>query len=296
MTRDELAALLNGRAYRHEISREEEAQAKAAGLLVIFGASDDLVEFRGTIHDEIDALDGAVFRLCKDGGLLPDWESLRIADSDEPERDAEVYFTRKALGFHELSALWDHEGFSWVIKTDLPHTPFVILDDGDNYCRGVVLDVAEITGQPKPAAEPAAPAAPELVYSHDEEDYSHDLDTVLDRLRSDYEEAELVGKPYWVGEKVQEAASFFFRGAAQHVIDRAADIAYDSNEHAEDFCSDVKKEARAELQALIEAWADKHVGVNFWTVKNVRKLEVTAEDIETAKADDIALNADYLEG
>lgn len=145
MTRDELAALLNGRQYRREITREEEAQAKATGLLVIFGASDDLVEFRGAIHDEIGANNGTLFRLCKDGGLLPDWESLQISDSDDQEADAEAYFRRKALGFYEIAALWDEEGFSWVIKPEpLPNSTFIVLDDGDNYCRGVVLDLNEI--------------------------------------------------------------------------------------------------------------------------------------------------------
>lgn len=147
MNRQDLAALLNGREYRREITKDEEAQAKAAGLLVIFGASDDLVEFRGAIHDEIGANNGTLFRLCKDGELLPQWDSLNLDDSDDPEAEAERYFARKALGFHEIVALWDEEGFSWVIKpAPLPHSTFIILDDSENYCRGVVLDLNEIRG------------------------------------------------------------------------------------------------------------------------------------------------------
>lgn len=147
MTRDELAALLNGRAYRHEITKDEEAQAKAAGLLVIFGASYDLVEFRGAIHDEIGGYNGTTFKLCADG-LLAAWPD----DVDEgwSESEAEEYFTRKALGCVELEAKWDHDGFSWVIDArDLPHSTFVILDDSDNYCRGVVINMADL--KPAPA-------------------------------------------------------------------------------------------------------------------------------------------------
>jgi hypothetical protein len=53
-----LAALLTGREYRQEITRAEEADAKAAGLVVAFGASDDLLEFRGAIDDEVGCYDG----------------------------------------------------------------------------------------------------------------------------------------------------------------------------------------------------------------------------------------------
>lgn len=39
MTPQEFAALLNGREYGEEITREEEALAKAHGLVVVFGYS-----------------------------------------------------------------------------------------------------------------------------------------------------------------------------------------------------------------------------------------------------------------
>jgi hypothetical protein len=36
-----------------EINKAEERQAKDAGLVVVFGYSDDGVELRGAIHDEV---------------------------------------------------------------------------------------------------------------------------------------------------------------------------------------------------------------------------------------------------
>ena len=59
MTKEELAALINGRKYRHELTDKEEKAAKDARLVVVFGASDDLMEFRGAINDECGAYDGA---------------------------------------------------------------------------------------------------------------------------------------------------------------------------------------------------------------------------------------------
>lgn len=121
--------------------------------------------------------------------------------------------------------------------------------------------------------------APELAYSTDEENFNKDFCDVLDELRSDYGDDELIGKPYWVGEKLERPASHYFKHSAVSVVEAAAELAYDETEHAEDFTTDVTKEAMAELQALIDAWADKHVKVNFWMVVNVRQMHVTAEDL-----------------
>lgn len=121
--------------------------------------------------------------------------------------------------------------------------------------------------------------APELAYSTDEENFSKDFCDVLDELRNDHADADLIGMTYWVGEKVQHPASHYFSRSAERIVETAAELAYDENEHAEDFTRDTPKEAIAELQALIEAWADKHVTVNFWTVKNVRAMKLTAEDL-----------------
>ncbi len=121
--------------------------------------------------------------------------------------------------------------------------------------------------------------APELAYSTDEENFSKDFSDVLDELSNDHDQPDLIGMTYWVGEKVQRPASHYFSRAAERMVETAHELAYDENEHAEDFTRDVPREAIAELQALIDAWADKHVKVNFWTVKNVRAMKITAEDL-----------------
>ena len=72
MNAKELAAKLNGREYLREITDEEAKQAKASGLVVVYGASDDLIEFRGAIHDEGDCYDGGEI-LFDSKGVLPSW-------------------------------------------------------------------------------------------------------------------------------------------------------------------------------------------------------------------------------
>ena len=139
LTPADLAARLTGREYGSEMTNDEEAEAKAAGLVVVFGASDDLMEFRGAISDELGACGGATARVTT-SGLLPRWEYV---DKDD-EAEAEDYFRRKLSGFREVEACWDTDGYSWVIKTDIPHATFEIVEDGDTYCRGIVFALADI--------------------------------------------------------------------------------------------------------------------------------------------------------
>lgn len=142
MTKEELAALLNGREYLSEITEREEVAAKAAGLLVIFGASDDLTELRGALNDEAGAYNGATHRIDH-LGFIPDWESVDHDDED----DCAAYFKRKGQGI-EVRAKWSEGAYSWVIEVDVPHATFDIVEDGEKYCRGVVVDLASTTQRP----------------------------------------------------------------------------------------------------------------------------------------------------
>ena len=74
MTKEQLAELLNGNEYRDEMTKEQEQAAKENNLLVLFGASDDLLEMRGAIYDEAGAYDGGEYALVLDGELYADGE------------------------------------------------------------------------------------------------------------------------------------------------------------------------------------------------------------------------------
>lgn len=127
-------------------------------------------------------------------------------------------------------------------------------------------------------AELTMVTGPDIVYSTDEEDFSiESVGDLIDHLGSDG--VDLVGQIYWSGERVKKPASTYFAGCAMSLLDGARDLAYQESEHAEDFCDYVTPEARAELDAMIKAWADKHVEVDFWTVTNVKEHRLTAEDL-----------------
>ena len=139
MDAKELAAKLNGREYLHEITRGEAELAKASGLVVVYGASDDLIEFRGAIRDEGDCYDSGTV-LIDTKGVLPSWD-----EASESEESAQEYFERKAKA-RTITALWAKEpGYSWTYKTDIPHETFEIVEDGEPYCRGIVFNTGDIS-------------------------------------------------------------------------------------------------------------------------------------------------------
>ena len=152
MKKEVLAAQLNGRNYRDEIEKEEEQIAKESGLIVIFGASDNLVEFRGAICDEINAYDGTDFIIATPGMEIPvdeDEETYRKAKKLEA---VPIIAEESSIKKNRFTAEWcpTHEGetepyTSWHISTLLPHVSFDIMEDGELYCRGLIIEVAALS-------------------------------------------------------------------------------------------------------------------------------------------------------
>lgn len=143
LTKEELAARLNGREYGSEITKAEEVEAKEAGLVVVFGYSDDNVELRGVINDEIGAYEGVTFRVDSKG-ILQAWEEFK--DNAETEAEFQNYFSRKASGSKEIKAVWcpPGTGMSWAYETEIPHATFDVMEDGEVYCRGIVFAISDI--------------------------------------------------------------------------------------------------------------------------------------------------------
>jgi hypothetical protein len=143
MNKETLAALLNGRQYLEEISKPEEQAAKAAGLVVVLGSSDDGVAFHGAIDDDVPAYDGCTVSITP-AGLLQAWESFH--ENHFHESEFKAYFDKKALGTHELKAVWAKNGqpWPWLFETSIPHATFDIFDDGEEFCRGIVFQLSQL--------------------------------------------------------------------------------------------------------------------------------------------------------
>ena len=129
----EAAAALNGGEYGQEGSPALFADMRAAGLVAVFGASDDLIELRGAIHEEVGAYDG--------GTALVTSEGLYTAKCDNDDCPHEAFERRSATA---INAIWDRDGYSWVYETTIPHETFEIKEDGEPYCRGIVFALADV--------------------------------------------------------------------------------------------------------------------------------------------------------
>lgn len=136
MTKEEMAALLNGRQYRNEITKDECELAKQNNLVVVFGASDDLVEFRGAIYDEEGCYDGGEIYI-NGGGILPYHETN--CECEYCGYEAQLEYAKL------LKVIWcEEDGYSWTYEFDLPYATFDIMDDGEKYCRGIVFSMDDI--------------------------------------------------------------------------------------------------------------------------------------------------------
>jgi hypothetical protein len=95
------------------------------------------MEFRGAIHTEVDAYNGTTALLDAEG-LLPDRESI------EDDVTLENFFQRRQIA-RVVKALWcAHGDYSWTFETDIPHATFEITEDGEPYCRGIVISLDEL--------------------------------------------------------------------------------------------------------------------------------------------------------
>ena len=130
----EVAAKLHGKQYRDEISPELLNICKDNRIVVVFGASDDLMEFRGAIYDELDVYNGGTAYLTSKGLVENNCEDCENPCSKETLSE-----------FAQIEAVWGEEDYSWIYKTKIPHEVFDIMENRKTYCRGIVFHLDHIS-------------------------------------------------------------------------------------------------------------------------------------------------------
>lgn len=130
----EIAEKLNGLGYRETPGKDIVDEAKEAGIVIVYGESDDLMEFRGAAYDEVGCFDGGLAYFTE-AGLV---QNL-CQDDDCP------YAKKEKEKATTVEALWCKEvDYSWTYKTDIPHECFEVLEDGEPYCRGIVFKLSDV--------------------------------------------------------------------------------------------------------------------------------------------------------
>ena len=122
-----LVGMIGKLGYRDEPSREAIDYAKENGIVIVWGESDDLIEFRGAIYDEGDCYEGGTIYLNQEGLFGDD------CDCNYAQRAKESCI--------KLSAIWcgKDTDWTWSYKIDVQHETFEIYDDDEKYCQGIVF-------------------------------------------------------------------------------------------------------------------------------------------------------------
>jgi len=137
MKKEQLAELLAGREYGNEITRAEAALAEEAGLVVVYGYSDDNMAFVGAIRDEMGCWNGGTAFL-DEAGLF---RGLLCEDEDCP------YAEKERSKCKTVRAVWHNEGEPcWTYETEIPHVTFNIYEDSELWCVGIVFEMADLRG------------------------------------------------------------------------------------------------------------------------------------------------------
>ena len=138
MTEHELARLLDGNEVGSEVTPHDAAIAKAANLVIIYGASDDLVELQGAIEDEVGAYGGAEIYITKAG----------VVSTPECGNGECKYFAALRESATKITAKWnDSDGPCWKIDTEhIGGAPFLIFEEDSDevFCEGLVLSLNEL--------------------------------------------------------------------------------------------------------------------------------------------------------
>ncbi len=133
-THKELCDLLNGREYGEEISDEIKDKIKDTDFVIVYGYSDDGMEFNGAIHDDISCCGGCTAYLDKDG--------LIKNQCDESDCPYYEHIIEQAV---TIKAIWHDRGeYAWTYETNIFHETFDIMEDGKKWCRGIAFLLSDV--------------------------------------------------------------------------------------------------------------------------------------------------------
>jgi hypothetical protein len=145
MTVKEWAEKING--FEYPANELEHLNKKMAvdGIIIAYGASDDLLEFNGVIYAEVDAWKGTDVRIFSRG------KGTAFIFNKEENKDSAEFNRKEIEQMQKIKAVWRPKDIdaSWKIETEIPHETFDIMEDGELFCRGVVFHVDDVKAEGK---------------------------------------------------------------------------------------------------------------------------------------------------
>ena len=134
MNMKEMARLLNYRISEGDIPKDIRELARSEGMVIVYGYSDDLMEFDGAINDEVSAYDGRTAYLDANGIIRNECDN-----EDCPYHQAILQNARV------VKAIWHDVGNPcWTFETTIPHETFDIKEDDELFCIGIVFYLSDV--------------------------------------------------------------------------------------------------------------------------------------------------------
>ena len=136
----ELSKRLDGCKYRSELTSDDINFAKANGLVVVYGASDDLIEFSGCLDDELGAGDKEVIHFHS-GNILS------VCDPFYELDEMMSFLSSYGVKFNLDNSIKISREFGiWGYDMNCEYFPFNVYEDGDLYGVGIVFNLKDIIG------------------------------------------------------------------------------------------------------------------------------------------------------
>jgi hypothetical protein len=123
ITLKEFASMLHGRDCQPNMTSDELLLSEQKGIVVVYGDSDDRVEFDGAIR-----MEGFTNPLIKDGpaGVLVLSEDGKLLN-----KDSDLYADYLKKNKNVISVFYcSKDTLNWAFETDIPHETFLTYDGG----------------------------------------------------------------------------------------------------------------------------------------------------------------------
>jgi hypothetical protein len=109
-----------------DLTPSQKEFCKTHDIVVVYGYSDDNVEFDGAIIEEVGAWEGAEIYVDANGPI----------ESCECECK---YYKSAMKNAKRINAFWYLNEWAWEFRTDIPHETFEFYSDGEPFCKGIVF-------------------------------------------------------------------------------------------------------------------------------------------------------------
>ena len=109
------------------------------GVVVAYGQSDDLLQLRGAIADELGAYEGTEIKLNNKG----------IVKNLCDEEDCPYFLKEESEARFFIKSEYDPASIdaTWLITSNIPHETFDLMSEDELFCRGIVFLLGDLQNE-----------------------------------------------------------------------------------------------------------------------------------------------------